>query len=114
MIEFQTALKEMFFSYLLNSGMIFMTIFGSCFLFSLFFQKRIRKSILFGICFVFSFIFSFLIYWAPVWLGLSNSDQYSSWAPIFITVGVFQGFTGALFAILISAVFKGIYSKIKK
>jgi len=65
-----------------------------CFFHSCFLKKHISKYIIFGISLIFSFLFSYLIYWSPVWFGLSHSDQNSSWAPIYITVGIIGGLCG--------------------
>lgn len=94
MTEIITILKNLLLALLFSAPGIVVLIGVFCFFIAYFMKKYISKYIIFGISFLFSFLASYLIYWAPVWLGLSNSDQHSSWAPIFITIGIIGGLCG--------------------
>lgn len=94
MAEIITTIENILYALLFNVYTIAGLIGVLCFFLSCFLKKYIPKYIIFVIGFIFSFLASYLIYWAPVWLGLSNSDQHSSWAPIFITFVIIGGLCG--------------------
>jgi hypothetical protein len=83
-----------------------------CFFLSYFLKKYIPKYIIVVIGFMFSFLAAYLTYWAPVWIGLSNSDQQSSWAPIFITMVIIGGLSGTFIGLNIKISLKKLFKNI--
>jgi len=97
-----------------NTGAILSVIGVFGFLLSFIFNRHISQKTLYVVSFTLSFIISYIIYWMPVWIGLSNSDQQTSWAPIFITIGVLFGLAGTFVGLTINISYRELSEKIKK
>ena len=109
MTGIMTIMGNIILALLFNAAAIIGLLGVLCFFLSYFLKKHIPKYIIFVITFIFSFLASYLVYWAPVLLGLSNSDQQSSWAPVFITMGIIVGLSGTFIGLNIQISLKKLF-----